>query len=141
TVKGDKLSLEQLTPNQMGSSRTPTCHMKSSLRLSPLTLSISKQAKVAESIRPKSNFLELKPFESSNSSKTYLEVYIKNSILENLILNYNSSMTNHLVSLVEIADQLGDPPFSRLHRRLSPFVNIVVFGSLGDIVQLRGIAR
>ncbi|KAG5576520.1 hypothetical protein H5410_056654 [Solanum commersonii] len=36
---GGKFSLEQLTPNQMGSSRTHTCCMKNSLRLSPLKLS------------------------------------------------------------------------------------------------------
>ncbi|KAG5595143.1 hypothetical protein H5410_036375 [Solanum commersonii] len=58
-----KFSLEQLTPNQMGSSRTPTCHMKNTLRL------ISKQANSEESTRPKSKILELKPFESSSSSK------------------------------------------------------------------------
>uniref|UniRef100_M1DHD7 Uncharacterized protein n=1 Tax=Solanum tuberosum TaxID=4113 RepID=M1DHD7_SOLTU len=36
--KEDKLSLEQLTPFQMCSSRTPTCRMKTSLRPNPLTL-------------------------------------------------------------------------------------------------------
>ncbi|KAG5632100.1 hypothetical protein H5410_003817 [Solanum commersonii] len=40
---GGKLSLEQLTPNQMGSSRTPTCRMKNNLLLSPLTLYNSQQ--------------------------------------------------------------------------------------------------
>ncbi|KAG5612205.1 hypothetical protein H5410_023486 [Solanum commersonii] len=93
---GVKFSLEQLIPNQMGSSRTPTCRMKNNLRLIPLTLSISKQAKNEESTRPKSKFLELKPFESSSSSKPspYLEL-----------------KTDHSASLVEIANQLSDPPF------------------------------
>ncbi|KAG5614339.1 hypothetical protein H5410_014163 [Solanum commersonii] len=66
-----KFYLEQLTPNQMGFSRTSTCRMKSNLHLSPLTIRVefSKQAKIEESTRPKSNCFELKPFESSSSSK------------------------------------------------------------------------
>ncbi|KAG5611349.1 hypothetical protein H5410_022630 [Solanum commersonii] len=52
--KGDKLSLEQLTPFQMRSSQTPTCRMKNNLCLNPLTLSILIQAKIEESSRPKS---------------------------------------------------------------------------------------
>ncbi|KAG5575811.1 hypothetical protein H5410_055945, partial [Solanum commersonii] len=38
--------------------------------------------------------------------------------------------TDHSASLVKIADQLGDPPFASS-----------CFGSLGDIVKLRGTAR
>ncbi|KAG5610010.1 hypothetical protein H5410_021291 [Solanum commersonii] len=48
---------------------------------------------------------------------------------------------DHLTLLVEIADQLGDPPFDRFHRRLALSFSIVVFRLLGDIVALRGTAR
>uniref|UniRef100_M1DAE0 Uncharacterized protein n=1 Tax=Solanum tuberosum TaxID=4113 RepID=M1DAE0_SOLTU len=46
-----------------------------------------------------------------------------------------------LVMTVGIADQLADLPFGLVHPRLVLAFSIVVFGSLGDIVQLRGIAR
>ncbi|KAG5610193.1 hypothetical protein H5410_021474 [Solanum commersonii] len=58
---------------------------------------ISKQAKNEESTRPKSKFLELKPFESSSSSKHSPNLELK-------------SLSDHSASLVEIANQLGDPP-------------------------------
>ncbi|KAG5599279.1 hypothetical protein H5410_030649, partial [Solanum commersonii] len=114
---GGKLSLEQLTPNQMGSSWTPTSHMNNILHLSPLTLSscvCGRRTRVhslelnlmsEESRTPKLKILELKPFELS---------------------------TTHSASLVEIADQLGEQP-GRFHRCLAQSFSIVVFGSLGDI--------
>ncbi|KAG5580255.1 hypothetical protein H5410_050882 [Solanum commersonii] len=79
---GGKFSLEQHTPNQL----------------------VSKQAKSEEYIRPKTKFLELKPFESS---------------------------TNHSASLVKIVDQLGDPPFGRFHRCIALSFSIVVFWIIG----------
>ncbi|WMV46649.1 hypothetical protein MTR67_040034, partial [Solanum verrucosum] len=39
--------------------------------------------------------------------------------------------TDHSGSLVEIADQLGNPPFGRFHRRLALSFNIVVFFIIG----------
>ncbi|WMV50036.1 hypothetical protein MTR67_043421, partial [Solanum verrucosum] len=39
--------------------------------------------------------------------------------------------TEHSASLVEIADQLSDPPFGRFHRRLSLSFSMVVFWIIG----------
>ncbi|KAG5610056.1 hypothetical protein H5410_021337 [Solanum commersonii] len=156
---GGKFSIEQFTPNQMGSSRTPTCRMKNSLRLSPL---ISKQAKSKESKRPKPKILELKPFESSSYSKpspslepkilsdhstllveiadqhggqSFGRFHCRLALSFGIIFSKISSAADHSVSLVEIADKLGDPPFGRFHRYLALSFSIVVFGSLGDILS------
>ncbi|KAG5576175.1 hypothetical protein H5410_056309, partial [Solanum commersonii] len=59
---GGKLNLEQLTPNQMGSSRTPTCRIRN----------MSKQANSEESKSPKPKLLVLKPFESSTDHSASL---------------------------------------------------------------------
>ncbi|KAG5631693.1 hypothetical protein H5410_003410 [Solanum commersonii] len=59
---GGNLSLEQLTPTQMGSSRTPTCRMKSNLNLSPLTLFKSQNKQRVKNPRdPKPNCLSGNP--------------------------------------------------------------------------------
>ncbi|KAG5572020.1 hypothetical protein H5410_061786 [Solanum commersonii] len=76
---------------------------------------VSKQAKNEESTRPKSKFLELKPIESSSSSKP----------------SPNLELGNHSTLLVEITDQLGDPPFGRFHRRLALSFSIVAFWIIG----------
>ncbi|KAG5590739.1 hypothetical protein H5410_041253, partial [Solanum commersonii] len=67
-----------------------------------------KQAKSEESTRPKSKFLELKPFEYS---------------------------MDHSASLVKIVDQLGDSPFGRFHCRLALSFSIVVFWIIGTLEQ------
>ncbi|WMV24845.1 hypothetical protein MTR67_018230 [Solanum verrucosum] len=41
-------------------------------------------------------------------------------------------LTDHSASLVEIADQLGDPTFGRFHHRLALSFNIVVFWIIGQ---------
>ncbi|KAG5606187.1 hypothetical protein H5410_027679, partial [Solanum commersonii] len=107
----------KLTPNQLDFSRTPSCRMKNNLRLSPLTLSSSvcgRRTRSEESTRPKSKFLELKPLESSSSSKPSPNLELK-------------ILLDHSTSLVEIANQLGDPPFGSFHRRLALSFSIVVF--------------
>uniref|UniRef100_M1DYJ5 Uncharacterized protein n=1 Tax=Solanum tuberosum TaxID=4113 RepID=M1DYJ5_SOLTU len=77
-----------------------------------MKIEVSKQAKNEESTRPKSKFLELKPFESSSSSKPYPNLELK---------------TDHSVTLVEIADQLSYSPFGVVHRRLALVFSIVMF--------------
>ncbi|KAG5619702.1 hypothetical protein H5410_004920 [Solanum commersonii] len=79
----------------------------------------SKQAKSEESKRPKPKLLELKPFESSSSSKPSLSLELKN-------------LSDHSASLVEIADQLSDPPFGRFHHCLALSFSIVVFWIIGQ---------
>ncbi|KAG5631017.1 hypothetical protein H5410_002734, partial [Solanum commersonii] len=71
----------------------------------------SKQAKNEQLTRLKSKFLELKPFESSSSSKPSPNLELE--IFKNLCLADYSTL------LVEITDQLGDPPFGRFHHRLA----------------------
>ncbi|KAG5595110.1 hypothetical protein H5410_036342 [Solanum commersonii] len=48
---------------------------------------------------------------------------------------------DHSASLVEITDQFCDLPFDRFHRSLALSFNIVIFGSLGDIVQIHETAQ
>ncbi|KAG5631728.1 hypothetical protein H5410_003445 [Solanum commersonii] len=97
----------------MGSSRTPTCRMKNNLRL------ISKQAKNEESTRPKSKFLELKPFESSSSSKPSPNLELK-SLGSFSIVSRDHRSTRR-------------SSFSRFHRGLALSFSIAMFGLLGDI--------
>ncbi|KAG5599792.1 hypothetical protein H5410_031162, partial [Solanum commersonii] len=73
--------------------------------LQPLSRAISKKAKSEESTRPKFKFLELKSFESLIAT---LNEYFQFSKL--------CAAADHLALLVEIVDQLGDPPFGRFHR-------------------------
>ncbi|KAG5605591.1 hypothetical protein H5410_027083 [Solanum commersonii] len=119
SYKGDKLSLEQPTQFQMRSSRTPTCRIKTSLRLNPLTLSILLQAKNEESKRPKSKSLEKN---SSFSSS------LQNSQKFSLIC----AAVDHLASLIEIADQLSDSPFGVVHHLLAPSFNIILLWVIGQ---------
>ncbi|KAG5610550.1 hypothetical protein H5410_021831 [Solanum commersonii] len=93
---------------------------------------VSKQVKSEESTRSKSKFLELKPFESSSSSKPSPNLELKTTTLNEYLQFSNiCAATNYLVSLVEISDQLGDPPFGRFHRRLALSSSIVVFWIIG----------
>ncbi|KAG5590866.1 hypothetical protein H5410_041380 [Solanum commersonii] len=75
-------------------------------------------AKSAESTRPKFKFLDLKPFESSNSSKPSPNFELK-------------ILSDHSASLVKNADQLDDPPFGRFHHRVALSFNIIVFWIIG----------
>ncbi|KAG5586185.1 hypothetical protein H5410_046619 [Solanum commersonii] len=60
---------------------------------------------------------------------------------EDLSFSKICAAADHSASLVMIADQLSDPPFGRFHRCLGLSFNIIIFGSLGDVVQLRRTAR
>ncbi|KAG5610957.1 hypothetical protein H5410_022238 [Solanum commersonii] len=86
-------------------------------------LGFLKQAKNEESTRPKSNFLELKPFESSSSSKPSPNLELKNRSKFSKIC----AVKDHSAKLVRIADQLGDLPFGLVHRRLALALSIIVF--------------
>ncbi|KAG5631549.1 hypothetical protein H5410_003266, partial [Solanum commersonii] len=102
----------------------------------------SKQAKNEESTRPKSKFFELKPFESSSSSNPSTNLELETpTFKEYVYFPKIYAAVDHSMSLVEIAEQLGDPPFGRFHRRHALSFSIVVFGSLGNILQLRGTSR
>ncbi|KAG5599730.1 hypothetical protein H5410_031100 [Solanum commersonii] len=80
-----------------------------------------------ESTRPKSNFLELKLFESSSSSKPSPNLELKNRSKFSKIC----VAKDHSAKLVEITDQLGDPLFGLVHHRLALVFSIVMLGSLG----------
>ncbi|KAG5585776.1 hypothetical protein H5410_046210 [Solanum commersonii] len=62
--------------------------------------------------RPKSKILELKPYESSSSSKPF----------PNLEFKYKSK-----TQLVGITDQLGNSPFGIVHSRVSLSLSIILF--------------
>ncbi|KAG5577049.1 hypothetical protein H5410_057183 [Solanum commersonii] len=81
----------------------------------------------------------MKPFGSS-SLQNSLKLRAKISKSTILYENYNNCSTlktiilttDHSVSLVEIADQLGDSPVGVVHRRLAPAFNIVMLWVIGD---------
>ncbi|KAG5585529.1 hypothetical protein H5410_045963, partial [Solanum commersonii] len=83
----------------------------------------SKQAKNEELIKPKSKFLELKPFECSSFSKPSPNLELK------IFKNY--AVADHSASLVEIIDQLVDMPFGRFHHHLTLTFIIIVFWIIG----------
>ncbi|KAG5631058.1 hypothetical protein H5410_002775 [Solanum commersonii] len=71
-----------------------------------------------ESRRPKSKFLELKPFESSCCSKPSPNIELK-------------ILSDHSVLLVEIANQLDDLTFGTFHHHLALSFNIVMAQHIG----------
>ncbi|KAG5610435.1 hypothetical protein H5410_021716 [Solanum commersonii] len=81
---------------------------------------VSKQVKSEESTRPKSKILELKPFESSTTKLQLVLIVFK-----------KCAAKDHLAKLVGIVDQLSDPPFGLVHRRLALAFCIIVFWIIG----------
>ncbi|KAG5571596.1 hypothetical protein H5410_061362 [Solanum commersonii] len=82
-----------------------------------IRVKLNNWAKNEEIKRPKSNSLEMKPPSSS-------------SFQNPLKLRAKISKSDHSVSLVRIADQLGDSPFSVVHHRLVPTFSIVVLWAI-----------
>ncbi|KAG5606314.1 hypothetical protein H5410_027806, partial [Solanum commersonii] len=102
------------------------------------------QDKSEESKRPKSKFLEMKPF-SSSSFQSPLKLRAKISKSTILYENYNNCSTlktttltmDHSASLVRIADQLGDSPLGVVHRLLAPIFSIFVIWHIGTKGKIR----
>ncbi|KAG5631518.1 hypothetical protein H5410_003235 [Solanum commersonii] len=99
---------------------------------------VTSKAKNEESKRPKSKSLEMKPFFSSslqNPLKLRAKILKSNSLYEKYntcsTLKTTALTTDRSASLVGIADQLGDSPFGVVHRRLAPFLNIIVLWVIG----------
>ncbi|KAG5599831.1 hypothetical protein H5410_031201 [Solanum commersonii] len=109
----------------MGSSRTPTCRMKTSLRITPLTLSslvlgydtLGIQETQVQILGDETLFF----FKFQNPLK--LRAKKKFSKI--------SVAADHSTTLVGIANQLGDSPFDVVHRRLAPSFSIIMLWVIG----------
>uniref|UniRef100_M1DKU9 Uncharacterized protein n=1 Tax=Solanum tuberosum TaxID=4113 RepID=M1DKU9_SOLTU len=67
--------------------------------------------------------IELNLYQLLHQTVLYLEELLQFSLI--------CATADHLASLVEIADQLGDSPFGVVHRCLAPTFNIVVLWVIG----------